>query len=166
MRPTNNEALIHLGLDCVVHKPGSTALTPQAAEQYLSTKPAVRQCCGRRQSLHSLAHHHRQRSIFYKVRLYSSSQAILSTNKSCLFILSSKLCKEKTLITLQAAELSDFKRLRVLGNPSENPNKLCMKGPIMDSGMKARILFGDLKDLKSNISSLLLWIQMHASINL
>lgn len=79
---------------------------------------------------------------------------------------SSKICKEKTLITLQAAELSDFKRLRVLGNPSENPNKLCMKGPIMDCGRKANILFGALKDLKSNISSLLLWIQMHANINL
>lgn len=28
------------------------------------------------------------------------------------------------------------------------------------------MLFGDLKDLKSNISSLLLWIEIHADINL
>lgn len=36
----------------------------------------------------------------------------------------------------------------------------------MDYGTKAKMLFGDLKDLKSNISSLLLWIQIHAGINL
>lgn len=36
----------------------------------------------------------------------------------------------------------------------------------MDCRAKAKMLFGDLKDLKSNISSLLLWIQIHADINL
>lgn len=36
----------------------------------------------------------------------------------------------------------------------------------MDYRTKAEMLFGDVKDLKSNISSLLLRIQMHTDINL
>lgn len=32
--------------------------------------------------------------------------------------------------------------------------------------MKAKTLFGDLRDLKPNISSLLHWIQIHTDINL
>ena len=148
--------------------PENSSPTPWAAEQYKSAKPNVSQRCGGRQTRHRTTR--QSDRDWLSVRwwtLFLFTSCGLTATESRQTIPPLKLDMQRgNMDCITSCCIIRLRVLAILQWISEHPNKVCVNGLIMDCGRKAKMLSGGLKDLKSNISSLLLWIQIHADINL